>query len=85
MRGTLGSGVGGARGLPPQASGIFSLPFCSYVERYGLSGPCDEVGSVLKSIAQHLGKVQKIQVLTGTGESCPLVPGQLGAHGNRAL
>ncbi|KAM3837056.1 mitochondrial ribosome-associated GTPase 1 isoform 4-T6 [Vipera latastei] len=38
----------------------------SYVERYGLSGPCDEVGSVLKSIARHLGKVQKIQVLTGT-------------------
>ncbi|KAM6446593.1 mitochondrial ribosome-associated GTPase 1 isoform 4-T4 [Liasis olivaceus] len=39
----------------------------SYVERYGLSGPCDDVESVLKSIALHLGKVQKIQVLTGTG------------------
>ncbi|ETE71568.1 Mitochondrial GTPase 1, partial [Ophiophagus hannah] len=46
----------------------------SYVERYGLSGPCDEVGSVLKSIARHLGKVQKVQVLTGTGNVNILVP-----------
>uniref|UniRef100_A0A670ZSZ8 Mitochondrial ribosome associated GTPase 1 n=1 Tax=Pseudonaja textilis TaxID=8673 RepID=A0A670ZSZ8_PSETE len=46
----------------------------SYVERYGLSGPCDEVGSVLKSIAQHLGKVQKVQVLTGTGNVNVAVP-----------
>uniref|UniRef100_A0A2D4MWA1 G domain-containing protein n=2 Tax=Micrurus spixii TaxID=129469 RepID=A0A2D4MWA1_9SAUR len=46
----------------------------SYVERYGLSGPCDEVGSVLKSIAQHLGKVQKVQVLTGTGNVNVSVP-----------
>ncbi|KAM6446592.1 mitochondrial ribosome-associated GTPase 1 isoform 3-T3 [Liasis olivaceus] len=46
---------------------LFFFLLCSYVERYGLSGPCDDVESVLKSIALHLGKVQKIQVLTGTG------------------
>uniref|UniRef100_A0A8C5SXH9 Mitochondrial ribosome-associated GTPase 1 n=1 Tax=Laticauda laticaudata TaxID=8630 RepID=A0A8C5SXH9_LATLA len=46
----------------------------SYVERYGLSGPCDEVGSVLKSIARHLAKVQKVQVLTGTGNVNVAVP-----------
>ncbi|XP_070607568.1 mitochondrial ribosome-associated GTPase 1 [Erythrolamprus reginae] len=46
----------------------------SYVERYGLSEPCDEVQSVLKSIARHLGKVQKVLVLTGTGNVNVSVP-----------
>ncbi|XP_058040647.1 mitochondrial ribosome-associated GTPase 1 isoform X5 [Ahaetulla prasina] len=53
----------------------------SYVERYGLSGPCDEVESVLRSIARHLGKVQKVQVLTGTGDGHSLVSDDRGIAG----
>lgn len=41
---------------------------CRYVEYYGLDGPCDNVESVLKRIAQHLGKTSRIRVMTGTGE-----------------
>lgn len=40
---------------------------CSYIERYGLASPCDNVETVLKSIALHLGKTQRVKVLTGTG------------------
>nr|XP_003225458.1 PREDICTED: mitochondrial ribosome-associated GTPase 1 [Anolis carolinensis] len=39
----------------------------SYVEHYGLPNPCDNVEMVLKSIALHLGKTQRVKVLTGTG------------------
>ncbi|KAH0624388.1 hypothetical protein JD844_031794 [Phrynosoma platyrhinos] len=40
----------------------------SYVERYGLPNPCDNVEMVLKSIAIHLGKTHRVKVLTGTGD-----------------
>ncbi|XP_053160757.1 mitochondrial ribosome-associated GTPase 1 isoform X2 [Hemicordylus capensis] len=40
----------------------------SYVERYGLTSPCDDVESVLKSIALYLGKTNRIRVRTGTGD-----------------
>ncbi|KAG8137746.1 hypothetical protein E2320_004967 [Naja naja] len=61
--------------LSPQIKSVETgLKLALYVERYGLSSPCDEVGSVLKSIAQHLGKVQKVQVLTGTGNVNISVP-----------
>lgn len=38
-----------------------------YVEHYGLDGPCDNIETVLKKIAQHVGKTSRIRVLTGTG------------------
>ncbi|XP_078246757.1 mitochondrial ribosome-associated GTPase 1 isoform X1 [Pogona vitticeps] len=38
-----------------------------YVEYYGLGSPCDDIESVLKRIAQHLGKTSRMRVLTGTG------------------
>ncbi|XP_066477766.1 mitochondrial ribosome-associated GTPase 1 [Tiliqua scincoides] len=46
----------------------------SYVERYGLASPCDNVETVLKSIALHLGKTQRVKVLTGTGNVTVTVP-----------
>ncbi|XP_033004351.1 mitochondrial ribosome-associated GTPase 1 [Lacerta agilis] len=46
----------------------------SYVERYGLDGPSDNVESVLKSIALRLGKTQRIKMLTGTGNVTVKVP-----------
>ncbi|NXC33055.1 MTG1 GTPase, partial [Campylorhamphus procurvoides] len=38
-----------------------------YVQRYGLSEPCDEIEPVLKSVALAQGRTQKVTVLTGTG------------------
>ncbi|KAJ6661719.1 hypothetical protein lerEdw1_013241 [Lerista edwardsae] len=46
----------------------------SYVERYGLASPCDNVETVLKSIALHLGKTQRVKVLTGTGNVTVTAP-----------
>uniref|UniRef100_A0A8D0H0H2 Mitochondrial GTPase 1 n=1 Tax=Sphenodon punctatus TaxID=8508 RepID=A0A8D0H0H2_SPHPU len=46
----------------------------SYVERYGLPEPCDDVESVLKHIALQLGKTQRIKVLTGTGDVTVTAP-----------
>ncbi|KAJ7324472.1 hypothetical protein JRQ81_017492 [Phrynocephalus forsythii] len=42
-----------------------------YVELYGLDGPSDDIESVLKRIAQHLGKTSRVRVLTGTDLSRP--------------
>ncbi|XP_039691879.1 mitochondrial ribosome-associated GTPase 1 isoform X2 [Pteropus medius] len=39
-----------------------------YVQHYGLDGACDDVVSVLKRVAVRLGKMQKVKVLTGTGD-----------------
>ncbi|XP_064369615.1 mitochondrial ribosome-associated GTPase 1 [Dromaius novaehollandiae] len=38
-----------------------------YVQRYGLAEACDDIEHVLKRVALTLGKVQKVKVLTGTG------------------
>ncbi|XP_070288253.1 mitochondrial ribosome-associated GTPase 1 isoform X3 [Myotis yumanensis] len=38
-----------------------------YVQHYGLGEACDDVASVLKRVAIKLGKLQKVKVLTGTG------------------
>ncbi|XP_048361085.1 mitochondrial ribosome-associated GTPase 1 isoform X1 [Sphaerodactylus townsendi] len=46
----------------------------SYVERYGLASPCDEVETVLKGIALHLGKNRRVKVLTGTGDVTVMAP-----------
>ncbi|XP_062989256.1 mitochondrial ribosome-associated GTPase 1 [Elgaria multicarinata webbii] len=46
----------------------------SYVERYGLASPCDNVESVLKCIALHLGKTHRVKVLTGTGNVTVTAP-----------
>lgn len=46
----------------------------SYVERYGLASPCDNVETVLKSIALHLGKTHRVRVLTGTGNVTVTAP-----------
>ncbi|NXE47883.1 MTG1 GTPase, partial [Casuarius casuarius] len=38
-----------------------------YVQRYGLAEACDDIEHVLKRVALTLGKMQKVKVLTGTG------------------
>ncbi|XP_060096754.1 mitochondrial ribosome-associated GTPase 1 isoform X1 [Heteronotia binoei] len=40
----------------------------SYVEHYKMTSPCDDVETVLKTIAVHLGKTRRVKVLTGTGD-----------------
>ncbi|XP_001378257.3 mitochondrial ribosome-associated GTPase 1 isoform X1 [Monodelphis domestica] len=39
-----------------------------YVEHYDLGEACDDIGSVLKKIAIKLKKINKVKVLTGTGD-----------------
>ncbi|XP_054839334.1 mitochondrial ribosome-associated GTPase 1 isoform X2 [Eublepharis macularius] len=51
----------------------------SYVERYRLASPCDDVETVLKSIALHLGKTRRVKVLTGTGNVTVTAPNYNGA------
>ncbi|XP_042312016.1 mitochondrial ribosome-associated GTPase 1 isoform X3 [Sceloporus undulatus] len=46
----------------------------SYVERYRLPNPIDNVEMVLKSIALHLGKTRRVKVLTGTGDVTVTAP-----------
>lgn len=58
----------------PFGANLLSLPWHSYVERYGLGEPSDDIESVLKRVALTLGKKHKVKVLTGTGE-CPCRPG----------
>ncbi|NWS43935.1 MTG1 GTPase, partial [Probosciger aterrimus] len=38
-----------------------------YVQRYGLAEACDDIGLVLRHVALAQGRVQKVKVLTGTG------------------
>ncbi|NWX46122.1 MTG1 GTPase, partial [Steatornis caripensis] len=38
-----------------------------YVQRYGLSEPCDNIEPVLRRVALAQGRTQKVKVLTGTG------------------
>ncbi|XP_039403188.1 mitochondrial ribosome-associated GTPase 1 isoform X3 [Mauremys reevesii] len=46
----------------------------SYVERYGLGEPSDDIESVLKRVALKLGKTHKVKVLTGTGDVNVIAP-----------
>lgn len=47
------------------------LCVCSYVERYDLSEPSDDIQQVLKRIAVKLGKTQRVKAITGVGKSKP--------------
>jgi len=38
------------------------------VQRYGLAEPCDDIEPVLRHVALAQGRMQKVKVLTGTGE-----------------
>ena len=40
----------------------------SYVERYGLKDPSDNIEHVLKGIAVKLGKTQRVKAITGVGK-----------------
>ncbi|XP_077207133.1 mitochondrial ribosome-associated GTPase 1 isoform X2 [Paroedura picta] len=46
----------------------------SYVERYKMTSPCDNVETVLKSIAVFLGKTRRVKVFTGTGDVTVMAP-----------
>lgn len=46
----------------------------SYVERYGLQEPCDDIQYVLKRIALKLGKIQRVKAITGVGNVTITVP-----------
>ncbi|NXD70794.1 MTG1 GTPase, partial [Eolophus roseicapillus] len=39
-----------------------------YVQHYGLAEACDDIGLVLRHVALAQGRVQKVKVLTGTGD-----------------
>lgn len=41
---------------------------CSYVAKYGLQQPSDNIQYVLKHIAVKLGKKQRVKAITGVGE-----------------
>lgn len=42
--------------------------FCSYVEKYNLEEPSDDIQHVLKCIAVKLGKTKRVKAITGVGE-----------------
>lgn len=44
---------------------------CSYVERYDLREPSDDIQQVLKHIAVKLGKTQRVKAITGVGKRKP--------------
>uniref|UniRef100_A0A4W5LVZ0 Mitochondrial GTPase 1 n=1 Tax=Hucho hucho TaxID=62062 RepID=A0A4W5LVZ0_9TELE len=46
----------------------------SYVERYDLGEPCDDIQQVLKRIAVKLGKTQRVKAITGVGNITLTVP-----------
>ncbi|XP_010868497.1 mitochondrial ribosome-associated GTPase 1 [Esox lucius] len=46
----------------------------SYVERYGLGEPTDDIQQVLKHIAVKLGKTQRVKAITGVGNITITVP-----------
>lgn len=41
----------------------------SYVEKYNLEEPWDDIQHVLKCIAVKLGKTKRVKAITGVGES----------------
>ncbi|KAK5882363.1 hypothetical protein CesoFtcFv8_020956 [Champsocephalus esox] len=46
----------------------------SYVEKYGLQEPSDDIQYVLKRIAVKLGKTQRVKAITGVGDITITVP-----------
>lgn len=46
----------------------------SYVEKYELEGPSDDIQQVLKCIAVKLGKTQRVKALTGVGDITIKIP-----------
>uniref|UniRef100_A0A673AEX7 Mitochondrial GTPase 1 n=1 Tax=Sphaeramia orbicularis TaxID=375764 RepID=A0A673AEX7_9TELE len=46
----------------------------SYVEKYGLQEPSDDINHVLKRIAVKLGKTQRVKAITGVGNITVIVP-----------
>ncbi|XP_071071704.1 mitochondrial ribosome-associated GTPase 1 [Dasypus novemcinctus] len=53
-----------------------------YVQHYGLGSACDDVGSVLKSVAVRLRKTQRVKVLTGCGPVNVMQPDYTAAAGD---
>lgn len=41
---------------------------CSYVEKYGLNEPSDDINYVLKRVAVKLRKTQRVTAITGVGK-----------------
>ncbi|KAM8738751.1 mitochondrial ribosome-associated GTPase 1 [Acanthopagrus schlegelii] len=46
----------------------------SYVEKYSLQEPCDDIKDVLKRIAVKLGKTQRVKAITGVGNITVTIP-----------
>ncbi|XP_023679965.1 mitochondrial ribosome-associated GTPase 1 [Paramormyrops kingsleyae] len=46
----------------------------SYVEKYSLGDPSDDIQDVLRRIAVKLGKTKKVKALTGVGDVTVMVP-----------
>ncbi|KAG1927125.1 mitochondrial ribosome-associated GTPase [Pimephales promelas] len=46
----------------------------SYVERYNLEEPCDDIQHVLKCIAVKLGKTKRVKAITGVGNITVQMP-----------
>lgn len=46
---------------------------CSYVEKYDLQEPSDDIQHVLKRIAVKLGKTQRVKAFTGVGKKVLIV------------
>ncbi|ROL49504.1 Mitochondrial ribosome-associated GTPase 1 [Anabarilius grahami] len=46
----------------------------SYVEKYNLEEPCDDIQHVLKSIAVKLGKTKRVKAITGVGNITVQMP-----------
>lgn len=42
---------------------------CSYVDKYDLQEPSDDIQHVLKRIAVKLGKTQRVKAITGVGKT----------------
>ncbi len=46
---------------------------CSYVEKYDLQEPSDDIQHVLKRIAVKLGKTQRVKAITGVGKKVLII------------
>lgn len=42
---------------------------CSYVDKYGLEEPSDDIRHMLKHIAVKLRKTQRVKAITGVGKN----------------
>ncbi|XP_016412394.1 mitochondrial ribosome-associated GTPase 1 [Sinocyclocheilus rhinocerous] len=46
----------------------------SYIEKYNLGEPCDDIQHLLKSIAVNLGKTKRVKAITGVGNITVQLP-----------